>query len=132
MHRSSEETGKIKNLINEINQHLNKVNKEIKDLTEKITKIPDLEKIKSVSNKLLELEQNKSIIENEILINNKKLENTNGFTITKADLKSVLKNFNEIYDGLSVELKRRLNQLLFVDITSYVKRGSNEDAAILR
>lgn len=66
------------------------------------------------------------------MYNTKKLENANVITVKKGDLKAILKNFNEIYDGLTIELKRRLNQLLFVEFISYVKRNSNEGEMVIK
>ena len=129
---STDDSKELKNSIEELSKNLTKINKEIKDLTEKIVKIPDLEKIKSVSEKLIELEQTKSIIEYELLNNRNKLDSFKSIPISKTDLRKILNDFDEIYYNLPIETKRRLNQLLFVEIVSYVKRGSNNGDIVFK
>ena len=129
---STDDSKELKNSIEELSKNLTKINKEITDLTEKIIRIPYLEKIKSLSDKLIELEQSKSFIENELLNYRHKLDYYKNTSVSKTDLRKIIKDFDEIYYNLPIETKRRLNQLLFVEIISYVKRDSNNGDIVFK
>ena len=43
--------------------------------------------------------------------------------ISQSILRGIFKDFNKIYSSLSIESKRLLNKLLFIEIISYNERG---------
>lgn len=88
-------------------------------------KVPELRKVSSITNKLKEMELQESALVEQIEKLNKDIAQLKSQTISQSTLRGIFKYFTNIYDSLSVELRRLLNKLLFMQIISYNERGKN-------
>ncbi len=122
----------IENSLKDLHQNQLKVNKAIKTLAEKIVSIPDIGKLRSISDKLNELEQTKALLDVEIQNQKNNLESIQKSNINETELKGILKEYNNLYENVSIETKRRLNQLLFVEIVSFVNRDNDNGEIVFK
>jgi site-specific DNA recombinase len=103
-----------------------RIERELKNLISRLSDDERLGGLKSITDKIVEIEEEKASLGTKIEEKLKYLERIRNRKIGKRELKRVFNEFNTIYGGLAVAEKRRMNQLFFSEIKSYLKRGSDD------
>ncbi len=73
-----------------------------------------------------------SILQSEIVKLEKKRDLAANTRISKSTLKNLLQQYINIYDSLSQEEKIRINQLLFIEITSFFHKDDEDGKIIIK
>ena len=103
----------------ELNKNLSMIKKDKTNLANQIFNIPELKEVSTIAKKLKDLELQESAVEEQLKNLDKVISQLKNQKIDKSSLQKIFKEFNIIYDNLSVENRRLMNKLLFVEIVSY-------------
>ncbi len=106
----------------ELNKNLSLIKKDKTNLTNQIINVPDMKEVSIVVQRLKEMELKERVLEEQINALERDISQLKNQKIDKSDLLGVFKEFNKIYDSLSIDNKRLLNKLIFVDINSYISK----------
>ena len=112
--------------LEEIGSNLGRITKELGSLVTKLTQFEDLKNSSIVVEKIKELEKNKADLEQRKTEQAKAVELMKNLSIDRGELRGIFKNFAEIYESLPIDLKRRFNQALFVEIRSFLKSSQKD------
>jgi site-specific DNA recombinase len=104
--------------------NLGVVSRDLQSLTSQLLRLPDLKNSETVASKIKELELNKRQLTENINKARQKIDRLKQQKLGKAELKTILSNFDSVYDTLSIEDKRRFNKALFTEISSTVRKDT--------
>ena len=102
------------------------IERELNNLTKKLGDDDRLQGLKSVTNRMIELEEEKLSLSARIEKKKRYIEQIRNRKIGMREMKKIFTDFNTLYNGLGTAEKRRLNHLLFADIKSHLKRGKDD------
>jgi hypothetical protein len=105
------------------------IKKELENLINFIGQNTELTDSESFVIKIKVLEESKRKVEEKLTSINRDIERMEKQRINETELRKVFREFNQIYQTLPFERKRRLNHLFFVEIISHMKR--KEDNGLL-
>jgi len=103
----------------ELSKNLSMIKKDKTNLTNQIMNVPDLKEVSTVAKKLKELELKELVLEEQTSKLDREISQLKIQKINKSSLQDIFKDFNTIYDKLSIDSRRLINKLLFVEIVSY-------------
>ena len=122
---SSDDVQELKQKLNEISGNLSSVTKEVDNLVKSIEISPDLKNILSVTKRIQENENLKKSLEEQIAKLQVQIDQRKKATINTTKLKSIYKEFKDIYPKLPNQLKAKVAKLLIEAIISHIKKREN-------
>ncbi len=122
---SSGEIESIKQQQKDLTHNLGQIKKELENLVNFVSQNTELEESESFVIKIKEREETKRQLEEKLTSINREIERMEKQRINETELRKVFREFNQIYQTLPFERKRRLNHLFIVEIISYLKRKEN-------
>lgn len=129
---SSNTLSEKENMKKELVKNLGLIKKDKTNLANQIINVPDMKEVSIVVQKLKEMELKEKVLEEQINALEREISQLKNQKIDKSDLRGIFKVFNKIYDSLSIENKRSINKLLFIDIISYISKEKKSGELELR
>ena len=81
-----------------------------------------MKEVSIVVQRLKEMELKERVLEEQINALERDISQLKNQKVDKSDLHGVFKEFNNIYDALSIDNKRLINKLIFVEIVSFISK----------
>jgi site-specific DNA recombinase len=103
-----------------------KIDRELNNLTKKLGDDDRLQGLKTVTDRIVKLEDEKVSLSSMIEEMKRSIEQRGDRKISKGELKKIFTEFNSLYNEMGIAEKRRMNQLLLVEIKSHLKRGKDD------